>query len=110
MQNAAPIGAAFRSCIVTGLPNLAAGGYPPHLLQVVRLVYPILGPLCGRWLLPGPAVLGLPIYGSRYITGTLLIAIGGPFTLTFIFNCLNCYAASSFLHSGRYKRRKFKKP
>jgi len=40
-QNAAPNGAAFRSCTDTGLPNLSAGGYPPHLLQVIRPVYPL---------------------------------------------------------------------
>jgi hypothetical protein len=42
----------------TGLPNLAAGGYPPHLLQVVRPVYPFgvrslavaLAGACCSWL------------------------------------------------------------
>ena len=42
-QNAAPNGAAFRSCFATGLPNVAAGGYPPHLLQDIRPVYPVWG-------------------------------------------------------------------
>ena len=28
------------ACIATGLPDLAAGCYSPHLLQVVRPVYP----------------------------------------------------------------------
>jgi hypothetical protein len=43
---------------VTGLPNFAAGGYPPHLLQVVRPVYPFgsalwavaLAGACCSWL------------------------------------------------------------
>jgi len=57
-QNAAPNGAASRSCVATGLPNHSAGGCPPHLLQVIRPVYPLrvrslavaLAGACCSWL------------------------------------------------------------
>ena len=89
-------GAAFWSCIATGLPNLAAGSYPPHLLQVVRRRLPFLGPLWWRWFLPGPAVLGLPIYGSRYITGTLLNSNRRAVRVVLYFHQLTMCGAARF--------------
>jgi hypothetical protein len=46
---------------VTGLPNLTAGGYPPHLLQVVRPVYPFWVRSVG-----GGSCRGLLFLANRY--------------------------------------------
>jgi hypothetical protein len=82
--------------------SIAAGGFFHRTYcRFPQPVYPFSGPLLWRLLLPGICCSWLAENcGSRYITGTCLIAIGRPFETVFIFNKLCRISGCDCLDSG----------
>jgi hypothetical protein len=105
-RNATPFGVAFCCpALVTGLPNrLVDGGYIHRTYcKLSRPVHPLLRAASLAVALAGRLLFfGLAGYfsSSRYITGTLYIAITGPFKMPFHFNHLRHRVQGDCLHSG----------
>src|SRR6516165_80369 len=95
--------------LVTGLPAIVAGGCFHRLVyRLPRLV----AASCGGCSCRVSAVFaGSPEFSSsRYITGTLVIAISMPFARVFAFNHLRICAKSNRFDSGKPAVPRFKKP
>lgn len=104
VQKAAPNGAAFNSCTCHWPPESSAGGYPPHLSQIFRPVVPVSGPLLAV-ALAGACCFWRAVYGSRYITGTLLVCNRRAVLIAYCFQVFTGFEEPRVFGFWNYKRR-----